>query len=196
MTNLSVRTRFEIFKRDGFTCRYCGRRAPDVLLELDHIIPRAAGGTDDLENLITSCSDCNRGKSDRLLDESSAPALSQRAVDEAEERLAQARAYAEAMKADRELQAQFEDMVTEAWANAFGARLHETKEGTFWRFDHYGRWPNAGSIRRLLRRLPVMEILEAVDITASKFHYSNADAERYFFGVCWRKVDRLEGKDG
>lgn len=59
---LSVRTRFEIFKRDDFTCQYCGRRSPDVVLEVDHIIPVSDGGLDDPINLMTSCWDCNHGK--------------------------------------------------------------------------------------------------------------------------------------
>ncbi len=61
---LSVRTRFEIFKRDSFICRYCGKKSPDVVLEVDHIIPKAEGGADDEMNLITSCWECNRGKAD------------------------------------------------------------------------------------------------------------------------------------
>jgi hypothetical protein len=60
---LSVRTRFEIFKRDDFTCRYCGRRSPEVVLEIDHVLPLCEGGSDDEMNLLTSCWECNRGKS-------------------------------------------------------------------------------------------------------------------------------------
>src|SRR3990167_2754457 len=60
---LSTRTRFEIFKRDDFTCQYCGRQAPAVILHADHIVPVADGGTDDPMNLITACEDCNHGKS-------------------------------------------------------------------------------------------------------------------------------------
>ncbi len=59
---VSVRTRFEVFKRDEFTCRYCGRKTPDVILEVDHIVPVCEGGGDDQMNLATSCWDCNRGK--------------------------------------------------------------------------------------------------------------------------------------
>jgi hypothetical protein len=66
---LSVRTRFEVFKRDEFTCLYCGRKSPDVVLEADHIVPRCDGGTDDLVNLTTSCWECNRGKADKPLNE-------------------------------------------------------------------------------------------------------------------------------
>jgi hypothetical protein len=60
---LSVRTRFEVFKRDEFTCQYCGRRSPDVVLEVDHIVAVVDGGADDLINLTTACWDCNSGKS-------------------------------------------------------------------------------------------------------------------------------------
>jgi hypothetical protein len=64
---LSKKTRFEVFKRDGFACQYCGRNSETVVLEVDHIDPKANGGSDDSINLITACFDCNRGKSDRKL---------------------------------------------------------------------------------------------------------------------------------
>lgn len=64
---VSKRKRFEIFKRDKFTCQYCGRKSPAVVLECDHIQAVANGGTDEIENLVTACFDCNRGKSDAPL---------------------------------------------------------------------------------------------------------------------------------
>lgn len=67
--NLSKKIRFEVFKRDSFTCQYCGRMAPDVVLEVDHIVPVTEGGTNDIMNLITSCHDCNSGKGKRKLSE-------------------------------------------------------------------------------------------------------------------------------
>ena len=60
--SISKKTRFEVFKRDNFTCQYCGKMAPDVILEVDHINPVKCGGSNDILNLITSCKDCNRGK--------------------------------------------------------------------------------------------------------------------------------------
>lgn len=66
---ISTRLRFEIFKRDSFTCRYCGRKSPAVVLEIDHVLAQAKGGNDDPMNLVTSCYDCNAGKSDRNLSE-------------------------------------------------------------------------------------------------------------------------------
>lgn len=65
---LSPRVRFEVFKRDEFTCQYCNRKTPQVVLEVDHVIPRAEGGGDEYENLVTSCWECNRGKGATLLD--------------------------------------------------------------------------------------------------------------------------------
>lgn len=59
--------RFDVFARDGFTCQYCGRRPPDVVLELDHIHPVSKDGPDDILNLITACFDCNRGKAAKVI---------------------------------------------------------------------------------------------------------------------------------
>jgi hypothetical protein len=54
--------RFEVFKRDGFTCQYCGKTPPSAVLEVDHINPKSNNGETNLSNLITSCFECNRGK--------------------------------------------------------------------------------------------------------------------------------------
>jgi hypothetical protein len=59
--------RFAVFTRDRFTCQYCGRTGSETILQVDHILPRAAGGTDDLANLITACHVCNLGKSARII---------------------------------------------------------------------------------------------------------------------------------
>jgi hypothetical protein len=59
---LSLKSRFDIFKRDNFTCRYCGACGDDVKLEVDHVTPVSAGGTNHHENLATACFECNRGK--------------------------------------------------------------------------------------------------------------------------------------
>jgi hypothetical protein len=64
---LSARTRFAVLERDGFCCHYCGRAAPDVVLHVDHIVAKANGGTDDEDNLIAACVDCNLGKATKEL---------------------------------------------------------------------------------------------------------------------------------
>ena len=62
--------RFEILKRDRFRCTYCGAgRRQGAVLNVDHVKPKAAGGTDAPSNLTTSCEDCNAGKAARKLSE-------------------------------------------------------------------------------------------------------------------------------
>jgi len=62
-----LKKRFNIFQKNEFTCQYCGRKSPEAILQIDHIIPKTKGGTDEEKNLITSCRDCNIGKGGVLL---------------------------------------------------------------------------------------------------------------------------------
>jgi hypothetical protein len=62
---MNIRLRFQILERDRFRCQYCGARAPDVDLEVDHIVSVAAGGSNSPLNLITACFQCNRGKKEQ-----------------------------------------------------------------------------------------------------------------------------------
>lgn len=66
---VSRRTRFEVLRRDGHTCRWCGASAPDVALTVDHVVPVALGGSDDPNNLVTACQPCNAGKSSMAPDQ-------------------------------------------------------------------------------------------------------------------------------
>lgn len=63
-----LKLRFKILKKDNFTCQYCGRKAPDVILQIDHIHPRSKGGLDIIENYKTACFECNIGKGDCLIE--------------------------------------------------------------------------------------------------------------------------------
>jgi 5-methylcytosine-specific restriction endonuclease McrA len=60
-------TRREIFRRDNYTCQYCGRR--DGHLTVDHVIPRHMGGQHAWTNLVTACSVCNHRKGGRRVEE-------------------------------------------------------------------------------------------------------------------------------
>lgn len=57
------RLRFEVLRRDNHTCYYCGAKAPETKITVDHVIPVALGGTDEPSNLVAACGDCNGGKS-------------------------------------------------------------------------------------------------------------------------------------
>lgn len=59
---VSKKLRFDVLSRDNHCCMYCGRKPPYVMLEVDHIIPKKKWWSDILDNLITSCFDCNRWK--------------------------------------------------------------------------------------------------------------------------------------
>ncbi len=61
-------TRREVFRRDNFTCQYCGKRTMD--LTIDHVIPRHLGGTHSWNNVVAACSSCNHRKGGRSLAES------------------------------------------------------------------------------------------------------------------------------
>ena len=54
--------RHKVFKRDGYRCRECGASNDETSLEIDHIVPVARGGTNDIDNLQTLCRECNRMK--------------------------------------------------------------------------------------------------------------------------------------
>ena len=54
-------TREYVLYRDGHKCRICGGKSKDMVLEVHHVIPRSAGGTDRPDNLITLCSHCHEG---------------------------------------------------------------------------------------------------------------------------------------
>lgn len=64
---MNQKTRFQVIERDGFTCQYCGRKAPEVIIEVDHMIPVNCGGDDSFDNLITACRECNKGKADYII---------------------------------------------------------------------------------------------------------------------------------
>lgn len=51
-----------IVARDGDCCVYCGAAAGQSKLELDHLVPRSAGGTDDLDNIVQACRLCNNAR--------------------------------------------------------------------------------------------------------------------------------------
>lgn len=56
--------RVQVFKRDNYTCQYCGRT--DAPLHADHVYPESKGGETSLANLITSCGHCNHKKHNKV----------------------------------------------------------------------------------------------------------------------------------
>lgn len=60
-------TRREVFRRDNYTCQYCGRR--DTGLTVDHVIPRYQGGGHHWANVVAACPPCNHRKGGRSPEE-------------------------------------------------------------------------------------------------------------------------------
>lgn len=183
--------RFEIFKRDRFSCSYCGRTPPEVLLHVDHVIPVVDGGTNDPENLTTSCQDCNLGKGPRSLEAGIRPGPS---PDDLEERIEQAKAYLALMAQVQDIRGKLLDLVMEQWAKAWGGGINEA--GDAYTMPQGGYWPEDATIKVLLKRLPLDAIYEAIDITAGRFPgRASWDSTKYFYGVCWRMVRTREGRE-
>ncbi|HEX5410338.1 MAG TPA: HNH endonuclease [Terriglobia bacterium] len=59
---ISPKKRWHVLARDSFTCVYCGRKPPEVALHADHKVSVKDGGSDELDNLVTACDECNGGK--------------------------------------------------------------------------------------------------------------------------------------
>jgi len=83
---LTKKVRFEVFKRDSFTCQYCGAEAPKAVLHVDHVLPVKEGGDNEITNLVTACADCNMGKGARKLNDDSALARQKQQMNELNER--------------------------------------------------------------------------------------------------------------
>lgn len=54
-----------VYKRDGNTCQYCGKKFASDKLNLDHIVPKSKGGKTTWKNVVLSCIKCNQRKANR-----------------------------------------------------------------------------------------------------------------------------------
>lgn len=60
-----VFSRKNLFKRDHYTCQYCGAQPGPEELTVDHVVPRSRGGISSWENCVLACVECNKRKADR-----------------------------------------------------------------------------------------------------------------------------------
>ena len=70
--DINLRLRFKVMQRDHFKCCKCGRSPatdPTVVLHVDHKYPWVKGGETTMENLETTCMECNLGKGDLVFEE-------------------------------------------------------------------------------------------------------------------------------
>lgn len=175
---VSKRLRFEVLRRDDFTCRYCGGRAPDVALTVDHVVPRTLGGSDQPENLVAACQCCNSGKTSVPV---GAPLVEDVAADAMRWACAVSRA-AEAWASQRELlDALIADFDTE-WTNwkCGGQELPRPID-----------WPE--SIERFIVNGLDEEVFRYfVGLTMRRDRVSPSEKWSYFCGCCWNRLSQLQ----
>jgi hypothetical protein len=180
---VSKRLRFEVLRRDSHTCRYCGAKAPDATLRIDHVVPVTLGGSDAPENLVTSCFDCNAGKS-------SIPADAAIVADVAADALRWAKAIEqvgdsmmdELMRVDSA-----QELIDDAWSDwgtGSGENRRQIPRPDTWRT----------SVTQILATgLPIDVMIVAVG-TAMASRAPNQDKWRYWCGICWRKAEELRDR--
>lgn len=145
---ISKKLRFEVFKRDAFTCQYCGAKAPEVVLHCDHIKPVADDGTSDILNLITACAGCNAGKGARALSDQTVLAKQVDQLAELQERREQL-----------ELMIQWRDSLRSLEEDHFQAIIQHIQSRYTFELNERG----LADIRRWLKRYSVLELMTAAD---------------------------------
>lgn len=183
---ISKKMRFEVFKRDSFKCQYCGRSAPDVILECDHINPVSKGGANDLVNLITSCFDCNRGKGKTRISDNQTIAKQKAELDELNMRREQMKMMVEWREELSYLLDSQVDAIEQIFVDACG-------DG----FTDFGRQ----GIKKYIRRFGFEEVFISAQIAVDRYMINNTEWEfkRAFNkigGICYnRKNGRTWGGD-
>ncbi|MCK4621072.1 MAG: HNH endonuclease [Desulfuromonadales bacterium] len=174
---IGKKARFEIFKRDGFTCQYCGAAPPSVVLEVDHILAVANGGDSSPDNLVTSCFNCNRGKAATIL--TAVPdSLAGKAKKTRESEL-QLKGFYEI------LQAKKDRLEEESWVVAEIMQPGCSEDGF--------NIKNRAGITRFLEKIDYFQVIEAMEIAVAKFPQGNYRTYRYFCGVCWNRIGGSNG---
>jgi len=175
--SLTKKTRFEVFKRDSFTCQYCGNKAPDVILEIDHIKPVASGGDNEIINLVTSCFKCNRGKSDREISDDSIISKQRKQIEE----LNLKRQQLEMMLQWRDSLSMSKNVEYNKACEYFNSKFsgYELNENGFL------------SIKKLVKKFGFEVVIDAIDIAVEKYDHYNDESDKFekclskLGGICY-----------
>lgn len=178
---VSRRLRFEVLRRDGHTCRYCGASAPEAKLTVDHVIPVALGGSDDPGNLVAACASCNGGKTSIAPDSSIVADVS-----------ADAMRWADALKlAAAEREAEFASK--KAHYDQF-RKLWENGDPSGFKLQLPGGWENSlASLTAAGLTYSDFEELAGVAMSASQVRGAEAKW-KYFCGCCWKRVKQAQDR--
>lgn len=180
---VSKRLRYEVLRRDDHACRYCGARAPDVKLTVDHVLPTSLGGQDAPENLVAACSACNAGKSSSSPD---APLVANVADDALRWARAMALAadLAHAQRIQREDDIENFDVVWTSYFNDEQIVDLDCFRDRGWQ-DSISRFLDAG--------LSLHDLVHFAEVKLRSGQIRNTGVWKYFCGTCWRVLkDRQE----
>ncbi len=189
--SISKKLRFEVFKRDKFQCQYCGKYAPDVVLNVDHINPVANGGSNDLVNLITSCFDCNQGKKARLLSDDTLVQKQRKQLKLLQERREQLELMLDWKKSLTNFDIEKVRMISDYWASLM----------TPYSLNKNGH----KLLEQLMKKFSFEDILAAIDIANEKYlRYDNEgnivkesveEAFNKVGGICtFKKMSKINQK--
>ena len=176
-TSLSKNIRFEVFKRDSFKCQYCGRSAPDVILEVDHVVPVSEGGDNDLLNLVTSCRDCNRGKSNKKLTDTTAIDRQKKQLDDLNEIREQTQMLIQWKQELLTISEEQIDSIDCLLQSVMPCRLNESGRKIF---------------RKYIKRFGFGDVYDACELAFVKYQ-DIEDAINKVGGICYNWAKKREG---
>jgi hypothetical protein len=182
MAKIPRRLRFEILRRDNHACRYCGRGAPEVVLEIDHVTPEVLGGRTDPANLVTACTECNGGKASVAPD---SPLVEEVAQDALRWGRARRAAIEEWRRGREDLKAKLQPFA-DAWDN-WTADDHLIPRAAHWEIS-VERWLDHGlTAEDLVDMIPI-----AMRAPPGGSPIPIDQIWRYYCGVVWRTLDQIE----
>lgn len=174
--SMTKKTRFEVFKRDGFKCQYCGACSPEAILVVDHINPISKDGADDMMNYITACQPCNAGKSDRRLDDSTTLQKQRAQLAELSDRREQLEMLMQWRKGLKNVSDMEIDVLTSAWSEA----------AVGWSLNDQG----LKQARLLVKKYGLNAALDAIELVRVQYVKLDANGKAIHDSVnlAWSKV--------
>lgn len=182
--SISKRLRYEVLRRDNYSCRYCGATASDgARLTIDHVVPESLGGTDEPGNLVAACRDCNAGKASTRPDEP--------LVDDAQQAAIR---YANAVR-----QAAADLEAAQAPERDYRNTFHDEWQQFRYGLNYMKGYPLPADWEASLNQfhragLPIEAVVDAVHMVMAKPAVAPDSKWRYFCGICWNRVRDIHSR--
>lgn len=183
--NINNKIRLKVFERDNFTCQSCGKKTPEVILEVRY---KEKNESEEMNNLITSCFECNRDEMyflvDNIFDEDE---IHNKSI----------------LLAEREMQLNEYNYLKKKIRNREDKEISELSEYFSSHFDHpsYAE-EDFNKIRVIVRKtlkfmsyVDIMDLMDlAIEITSkdSRGEYHNVAAAKYFVGILRNKLKDIK----